>query len=112
MSTTTLQMTVDIPSELVDIANDLLDLCDKHPEFIVIESILCRSRAGSPWRIQTDIRVGSRTRVVYAQSDGYPGKVLLGERPLSGDGAAPDLGRAALHGLEAYLDTDGNLRDT
>ena len=111
-TTETVQMSVDVPAEIAAIANDLLDLCDKHPDFTVIESMWYQPRSGSSWRIQTDIRVGSRRRVVYAQTDGYPGKMLLGERPLRGDRGAPDLGRAALHGLEAHLDTDGNLRDT
>ena len=90
-ATATVQMSVDVPVQIVDIANDLLDLCDKHPDFTVIESMWYRPRSGSSWRIQTDIRVGSRTRVVYAQTDGYPGKMLLGERPLRGDGGRPRL---------------------
>ena len=66
MATATVQMTVDVPEDLIDIANDLLDLCDDHPDFTVIESTLSRARSGTEWRTQTDIRVGSRTRMVYA----------------------------------------------
>ena len=107
----TLEVSVEVPTPVIGIANRLLDLAEEFPQFTVLHSFF---RVGTEdWNIETELQITPRAMVAYARTNGIPGRVKLGERRISSENRtpAPDKGLTALYGRNVYEDTNGELRE-